>query len=278
MKNISTLVADVKDILVNEKKFVNDTITQFSANLSEMLVSRLSREQAPPSLRVSNLGKPNRRLWYDINKPHLAEPLSASTRFKFLFGDIIEHVLLFLADASGHKVTDEQAEVDIAGIKGHIDGRIDGELVDVKSASTYSFRKFKDHLRPWDDAFGYLTQLGSYGYSLGVDRAHFFVADKSVGNICLDTHDLPAVNYNQRVQEKQKMLSGPIPERCYPDEADGVSGNRKLSVGCSYCPFKQHCWPGLRTFLYSRGPVFLTVVARRPRDDIVEVTGQSLEE
>ena len=59
----------------------------------------------------------------------------------FLFGDIVEEVVLFLARAAGHEVTDEQKEIEINGVRGHIDGRVDGLPVDVKSASSYSYRK-----------------------------------------------------------------------------------------------------------------------------------------
>ena len=64
----------------------------------------------------------------------------------------------------------------------------------------------------------------------------------------------------------------PIPERCYPDIPDGKSGNMKLSVPCSYCSFKEHCWPELRTFIYSNGPRYLTKVVRTP--DVYEATDE----
>jgi hypothetical protein len=36
---------------------------------------------------------------------------------------------------------------------------IDGEVVDVKTASGYGFRKFKDGTLPEEDTFGYMAQL-----------------------------------------------------------------------------------------------------------------------
>lgn len=51
---------------------------------------------------------------------------------------------------------------------------------------------------------------------------------------------------------------------------DGAYGNRKLGVECSYCPFKVDCWQdvndgsGLRKFIYSSGPRWLTVVKKEP--------------
>ena len=60
------------------------------------------------------------------------------------------------------------------------------------------------------------------------------------------------------------------PERPYKDVADGMSGNRKLGTMCSYCQFKTLCWPGLRTFVYSSGPVFMTKVVKTP--NVLETT------
>jgi hypothetical protein len=266
MKTIKTLVSDIETLLVAEKAHVEEVVTKFGTDLADTLAGRLSRESGPASLRVSNLGTPDRKLWYAINRPDLRAPLPASTRLKFLYGDILEEVLLYLAEAAGHKVTDKQAEVSIHGVVGHIDAVIDGHLVDVKSASSFSFRKFKDGLKPADDGFGYLTQLGSYASALGHSSGSFLVADKTLGHVTLDTHEFPPRDLPAEIDRKREMLAQPLPPgRCYPDEPDGKSGNRKLGFQCSYCDFKRACWPGLRIFAYGGRPVFLTRVLREPR-------------
>ena len=49
-----------------------------------------------------------------------------------------------------------------------------------------------------------------------------------------------------------------------------MSGNRKLSVECSYCSFKVDCWDdsndgkGLRKFIYSNGPRWFTEIKKEP--------------
>ena len=63
---------------------------------------------------------------------------------------------------------------------------------------------------------------------------------------------------------KKIVTSTTKPERGFSDVPDGKSGNLKLGVGCSYCAYKHHCWPDLRTFIYSTGPRFLTRVTRLP--------------
>ena len=276
MKSINTLVSDIQQRLVSGKSFDEETVTAFAHNLAKKLANRLS-EAYKSALRLSNIGtKCDRKLWYSINYPELAEPLPASARLKFLYGDILEEVVLFLARAAGHTVTDEQAEVKVNGVKGHIDGLIDGELVDVKSASSYGFKKFREHGLEQDDPFGYLDQLGSYGFGLDKRVGHFLAIDKTLGHITLDTYELKQKDYNNLVDKKREMLAGELPKRAFKDEAEGKSGNRKLGIACSYCPFKLQCWPGLRAFKYSRGPTFLTHVQRTP--EVPELTFQEASE
>ena len=43
-----------------------------------------------------------------------------------------------------------------------MDSKIDGEVVDVKTASSYSFKKFEQGTLNEDDPFGYVTQLTGY--------------------------------------------------------------------------------------------------------------------
>lgn len=267
MKNVRTLVDDIYALLSRGAVFDKEHVREFGTALADKLSNRLSEERGPPTLRISNLGKPcKRQLWYSIKTPKLAEDLPPATRLKFLFGDVIEELMLFLAKAAGHTVEREQEEIEINGVKGHIDAVIDGELVDVKSASTFSFNKFKDHKLAEDDAFGYLTQIGSYGSKVGEGQNHFLAIDKTLGHVTLDSWDKSDEDYEEKVEDARAMLQSDIPPpRGYDDVPDGASGNRRLGVACSYCAFRGSCWPGLRTYAYANGPKFLTVVAREPK-------------
>jgi hypothetical protein len=66
---------------------------------------------------MSNIGRPTRQLYYsqkDVNRiSH-----HPSTQIKFLYGHIMEDLLIFLTKLSEHKVTDEQKEVIVNGIVG----------------------------------------------------------------------------------------------------------------------------------------------------------------
>jgi len=224
---------------------------------------------------MSNVGRPDRQLYYDIHDPVDSEPLSASTLTKFLFGDILEQLLLFLAKEAGHTVEAEQAEVVVNGVVGHIDAIIDGVVVDCKSASSIAFKKFNRHEVPDDDPFGYMEQLAGYSEGTGGRDAAFLAIDKTLGHIALDPHDagtLKSYNVPQRIDHLRDVLSGSeIPERCYDPVPEGKSGNMRLDTGCSYCSHKFKCWAdanngiGLRTFLYARGPVHLVEVVEEPR-------------
>jgi hypothetical protein len=222
---------------------------------------------------MSNIGKGARQLWYDKNYGR-EENLDGKTLLKFIIGDITEQVLLFLAEQSGHKVTALQKEVSLNGIKGHIDADIDNVTVDVKSAAPYSFLKFKNGTLIENDSFGYIEQGAAYSKARDTDFA-FLAMDKVSGELAylpFTKEEMKVFKVEERIEFVKKALdSENVPERCYEDEAMGASGNRKLSINCSYCDHKFRCWKdanngiGLRTFIYSNGPVFLTKVVSEPK-------------
>lgn len=191
---------------------------------------------------------------------------------KFSFGDLIELLLLFLSEAADHDVQGTQDEQEIEGIKGHRDAVIDGTVVDVKSASSYSFRKFSEGTLSENDSFGYVDQLQSYIYAgqtddkvTDKDRGAFLVVDKTLGHICLDIHEKKNVPYDKIYKYKKEMVASEAPPpRGFDPVPEGKSGNEKLGINCSYCEFRKKCYPNARTFLYSNGPVSLVKVVREP--------------
>jgi hypothetical protein len=276
-----SLPEDIYAILKTSTDHVvsEDNVQWAGEAFKDLLRSRFTEQKAKTGeevLRFSSLGKKDRQIWYAANSSETAEELSPKTLFKFLYGDVIEILLLFLAKESGHEVTHEQHEVEVDGVFGHTDAMIDGIPVDVKSASPYSFDKFSDGSFMFQDPFGYIKQLSGYAHALNkTDRAGFLVADKVNGDICFAELDKLTIEGNPpspRIEKLREIISQDTPPpRCYDDVPEGKSGNRKLAVGCSYCPFKDTCWSdsnngqGLRKFFYSRGPVWLTRVAKEPR-------------
>ena len=224
---------------------------------------------------MSNVGRPNRQLWYDIKSNKDQEELSPAVIFRFLYGHVVEELLLFFVDLAGHKVEHQQAEVNVLGLKGHVDCIIDDVVIDIKSASDFSFRKFKDGKLSQDDPFGYLAQLAAYEHGFGKSGGGFLVANKSSGEICLYRPDeLEVPNIESRLETVRAELKEDVPprERCYPIIAKGKSGNMGLHNSCKWCRHKFQCNPDLRVFKYSNTLEYLTKVEVLP--GVEEVTGE----
>ena len=279
MKQIETLVKDIYDLfslnpIKMDEKEVDKHIDTFGEMLKVHIKAFMYEEpRTRGNLRLSAIGKPDRQLWYDVNSKKSIEDISSSTRIKFLYGYILEELLLLCASIAGHKVTDQQKEVTVEGVKGHQDSMIDDVLVDCKSASSYSFKKFKQNTLLEDDPFGYIAQISAYAEANQVNKAAFLVIDKSTGKICLTPiHQMEMINAKERVKHLKGMVSNDrVPDRCYAPLADGESGNLKLAIGCIYCSHKRECWKdtnngkGLRAFRYSRGLSYLTTVVKEPK-------------
>ena len=278
MKQIETLVDDIYNLFsldpidMNEEE-VDEHINTFGEMLKVHIKDFLyDKPRDRGNLRLSEIGKPDRQLWYDVNKPLVDGELKPSTRIKFLYGYILEELLLLCASVAGHKVTDQQKEVSVEGVKGHQDSMIDGVLVDCKSASGPGFDKFKYNRVAEDDPFGYIAQISAYAEANGVDRAAFLAINKSTGEICLSqVHKMEMINAKNRIQHLKGLVQKTnLPDRCYSDVPDGKSGNYKLAVGCIYCGHKQECWSdanngmGLRVFKYAKGSRYLTRVSKQP--------------
>ena len=278
-KSISTLTSDINNLFAEKReKFggMEEVVAGFRNFMSNTFEKGDEDPLKRPGLRFSNIGVPcERDLWYRINKPNSGEKFEAATLFKFALGHLLELLVISLAKESGHTVTGEGNSFEVRGIKGHRDCVIDGMTVDVKTASSFSFAKFKKGLTPENDAFGYLKQLRGYVHAAKDDplvtykrKGAFLVIDKQHGHMHLDIHEfaqheLDDVPYD--IERKKAIVDDKLlPRRGFSDKEDGKSGNRMLDTNCSYCAFKHECWPRLRTFMYSGRPRFLTNVAKVP--------------
>lgn len=276
MKTLSSLVEDIYSTLENGEKISQEDIKLLSESLTNTIVNRLSQSsKRRDHLSLSSIGKPLRRLWYDLVEPDEASDEPAYNRLKFLYGDIIEDIVLWLAHVSGHDVKDRQKEVKHYGIVGHIDSIIDGEVVDIKSASQRSFMKFARGTLPEEDPFGYLAQIQSYDEEVGKGHPAFLVMNKVSGELCLyqpdKDFDLP--DTKTLIDNCKAAIASDTPpeQKCYEDIPDGKSGNRCLDKGCTFCPYKKKCWPGLRAFEYSTGIKYLTQVIKEPKVEEINI-------
>lgn len=284
-KTIKTLVADMQEVLLTGRGYTEEVANWVSQDIKASLQRQMQprKHNAKANLRMSSLGKPcERQLWYSTREDYSPEPMRASTLNKFIFGDLTESHMLGLAMAAGHSVTGMQDKVTVFGINGSRDCIIDGMLIDVKSASTRAFEKFKYNKLREDDSFGYISQLSSYLYGSQDDplltektKAGFLVGEKQFGHICLDVYDLSDELANKEAEvlhKKEVVASDDLPPRGFDDVPHNKSGNRKLNVNCSYCDSKWQCWSNLRAFAYSNGPVYITHLEKEPTGNVMEIT------
>lgn len=284
MKSIETLVPDIYRGLTEgfpvDEYVVEQAATTAGVEMGESMLRQTTREERvrePYKLYASEIGKQcMRQVYFAVNGGALTKPpeqLQPHTRVKFMYGDSVESQALSLAELAGHKVErrQERVEVKIDGwtITGRIDAIIDDVLVDVKSASQYSFRKFdeKAGLIAANDTFGYREQLWVYQYALNVPKSGWLVVDKTLGHM-------------KWVENKQglSMADGVLKAKilievldltdwtAIPKPEPKTDGkNVELGTVCSYCPYKRTCYPDLRTFAYSTGPVHYIHVEKEPK-------------
>jgi len=286
MKNVYNLVPDIYKLM--ETKEVSDDVDfdacveKFGENVKELMRNEFGgKKRDGRKLRMSNIGRDDRYLWNVYNDVEKSDDIQGHTYVKFLYGHLIEEMLLFLTKAAGHEVTDEQKKCEVNGITGSMDCKINGIVTDVKSVSTYGFRKFKDGTLAYDDPFGYIGQIKGYAYAEGATKFGWLAMDKQNGHLTYlmydseDTqapvHDLISYDIKERIDHVKKLVEQPTPPGvCYEPIADGKSGNQKLAVGCSYCAYKKECWPSVRAFAYSSGPRYLVEVHNEPK--VQEIT------
>ena len=286
MKNLDTLIEDIyKTIAPLGKResigITDEHIEEFGESMKGALKEwAFYQGSDKPTLRMSNIGKPSRQLWFDMNSEQKNVSFSPPTLIKFLYGHILEQMVLFFVKLSGHEVTHEQKSVKVSGISGHMDCVIDGEVIDVKSTSGFSFYKFKKGTLPEKDPFGYMAQLAGYEEGMKTEHGGFIAINKETGELCLfRPEELDKPDIKSRIKDIKAIIKKPAPpELCYQPEAEGVNGNFKLPTNCKYCRHKFECHKdsnngkGLRVFQYARGPTYFTQVMVEPK--VKEITNE----
>lgn len=218
------------------------------------------------TLRLSQIGKCLRQQYYSI-MGYEAEPLNPRAKMTFLFGDIIEAVIVALAKASGVELVDQQREVNIDGVKGHIDGIVkdDGNLYlfECKSMSDASFKQLLN--KGLTDDFGYLTQCNVYMHALGLNKAFLVAVNKNTGHIAeveieKDENIIKDVENNIKIL-RYCLKHNKLPERKYTP-VDEIryrkkTGRKILPFNCAYCGYKLHCWDNLIQDFNNNKPIWV---------------------
>ena len=283
-KKVDTVVDDIYETLSclcnSEELIISDEqVEEFGERIKKALKSWSTPHKEKTNLRMSIIGRPMRRLWYDLKKGNLANNRTHPSVFiKFLYGHILEELVLLLVKLSGHKVEDEQKEIEVDGVKGHMDCKIDGEVVDIKTASSFAFKKFLEGTLHDDDPFGYMAQLSGYETAEGTNEGGFLAMNKESGELALyQPGPLVKINIKDKIKSIRSAadLDKP-PARCYNPIPEGKRGNMRLPRQCVYCPYKMECHSdanngyGLRMFKYSNGIKYFTRVVSMPK--VLELT------
>lgn len=292
-KKINTLIADIYELLDHDTKgsLMASALDKFGESCGTALnraVASPDRGKRPDGTvyasELRDFEVCPRKMWYKIHQPWEAETLLPHNRIKFLYGDLTESLLIFLAEQAGHKVTDMQAEVETKHmgitIRGRMDCKIDGELVDIKSASSPAYKRMTSPgYDPYKDMFSYHRQLQFYDKESSADAGdpYLLIMDKQLGTLFLkntpgyDRTEMEAI-YSTAHQVWNWSSTTPIdaPKNSeWVGDEDTTNGNRKLKTYCSYCPFKSKCWSDqgmpLTGYLYSYGPVWMTEVNKEPK-------------
>ena len=281
VKTTDNLVSDIYAMMESKDADpsvdVEKEIEKFGEGVKALMRTEFGRKKREDNrkLRLSNIGRTDKYLWNHFNGTE-KEEIQPHTYVKFMYGHLIEEMLIFLTRMAGHTVTNEQKVCKVNGIVGHMDCSIDGVVTDVKSASSFGFKKFKDGSLAFDDPFGYIDQIKAYAHAEGETKFGWLAMDKANGHLTYLKYDLEdkqspvyeilKAPITERIEHVKKLVEQPEPtEWCTQPVPDGKSGNTKLSIGCSYCQFKDHCYPNLRVFNYAYGPKYLVNVVNEPR-------------
>jgi len=273
-----------KNVLGGDYIISKEDAAAFGKSMENLLLERFNGKERTPGISGSNYGTAcNRKMWHKINEDDKCERVDPQLRLKFLYGDLVEELLLFLIEASGHEVEGKQDRLSMGELQGSRDCVVDGVTVDIKSASGFGIRKFKFHDLADRDPFSYLPQVSFYRWAdeQVQEGGAFVVIDKVSGEIVVDYYD------DSELYSKDEVVAGfedikAAVEQEYPPEREYEPkelsyGNLALSTECRYCNAKWASHPGLKAFNYSRGPEYIVHLEKRPKDSIADITRKELE-
>ena len=234
-----------------------ETIQQVGKDVMEALRKQFGkREKKKFSLRMSNVGRPTCQLWYEKNKPEIAQPKSNTFVMNMMIGDIVEAVFKGLLKEAGVKYEDTEKvslELPDTNISGSYDIIIGDAVDDIKSASDWSYRhKFESYDKlASNDSFGYVAQLAGYAKASGKKAGGWWVVNKARGTFKY----VPASGIDvdaevQKIDETVKKVEANNFERCFEPVKETFrrkeTGNLGLNKNCSFCSYRFDCWPDLQ--------------------------------
>ena len=245
-KTIETLIPDVYEVM-KSKDYTGDLDTiamQCGREVEQAIKNAFEPYEQKKDLRMSSIGRCERAQWYTV-KGYTPEEIDGSVYLTFLQGHVLEAMLVALIKLSGHAVTDQQKKHTVEGVNGSQDCTIDGELVDIKTASAWSWdNKFTEEGIK-DDGFGYIKQLSAYGKGDKRKHGYFLALNKNKSTLKLCKQELEQDVDTFIVDLKDKMESDKPPMRLAKATTLTKQGEEKLCMTCSFCNFKNDCYGSL---------------------------------
>tara|TARA_R100001126_G_C4878796_1_gene177792 strand:+ start:1474 stop:2334 length:861 start_codon:yes stop_codon:yes gene_type:complete len=235
------------------KKIINEIGKDIVNALHKQFDNKKSKNTF--KLRMSNIGRPYCQLWFEKNKPELAEPKSTNFIMNMMLGDIVEAVFKGLLKAAKVKFKDsEKVELNLKDttIDGTYDLIIEDSVDDIKSASDWSYRnKFESYeTLSQGDAFGYIAQLAGYAKATDKKAGGWWVVNKANGKFkYISANGINIDNEIKQIESTVKKLETNKFERCFEPEEETfrgkATGNLVLNKNCTFCDFKKACWENL---------------------------------
>ena len=246
-KSINTVVPDVYEVMKSRDYSgdLNTIAMQAGREVEEAIKKAFEPYENKNELRMSSIGRCERAQWYAV-KGYTPEELEGSVYLTFLQGHVLEAVLVALIKLAGHDVQDQQKKHTVEGVNGSQDCTIDGELVDIKTASAWSFdNKFaEDGIK--DDTFGYIKQLSGYGKTEDRKDGYFLAFNKNKSTLKLCKQELEEDIDTFIVDLKDKMESDTPPMRlANATTFSKAEAKEKLCMTCAFCGFKEDCYGSL---------------------------------
>ena len=125
MSKLNTIVPDIYNMLEKLSDgeplpITEEALDETMASMKEAIMHWATprKRDTDFTLRMSNVGKPQRQLWFEKRDEDTKGDVDGPTQIKFLYGHILEELVLMLVRMAGHEVTDEQKEVNVKGVKG----------------------------------------------------------------------------------------------------------------------------------------------------------------
>ena len=242
----------------------DDLIEQFGEDCKDSLRKQLS-SRGGYRIRMSGLGRP--LCQQKMEKQGHTQEVAYNDIMRFLMGDLVEAVAVFVMKAAGVTVVDTQRQCSLklgdTDVKGTLDIILnDGQdkVWDVKSTSPWSFdNKFSNRggyeVIKEDDPFGYIMQGFLYSESQDMPFGGWIAINKSSGE--WDFVEAPAdqeedrkryiADARSRVESLLKDDKFKIPfeaiDESYTVKGEKIyTGNKLMPKTCTFCSFKEHCW------------------------------------